>query len=345
MRKQGKEMMNNEDTYHPTKESYDDNRWSSTAEWTRKNSDKILGYNTGDDYSFIKYNYRDLLWSDASYNQHIFGPYDSELAYDMAVAHGYDRQTCNAILKGKVYYNYEGKLREYAAMKLDSDDNDSDTSTNTEIKRGKNRQGTKANTVSDITFDTEPITDDSFESSDGNNDKSPPPELFILSQCLMTNTRTNAFPHMRIDRYYSLNSKLYVKFTEEITKKRKNPTDEKVNDAGHTTRKRKHNNATANVSTDGLRKMEKDTELKFKLMLVATMMKNRINVHNEIATTEIYDDNDDASSTTSGTKTTKTKTKMTNKSGVVKTTHEMEQTTTSSNNQKATRRAIQKENK
>merc|ERR1712183_1118775 len=112
-----------------------------------------------------------------------------------------------------------------------------------------------------------------------------PPQLFIPSQCLMTKARTNTFPHTRIDCYYSLDSKSYVDFTEEITKKRKKATDDDVNDAGHTTRrkimKRKHNINDANVETDGLRKMKKDTESKFKLLLVATMMKNRTNVHDD----------------------------------------------------------------
>ena len=283
-----------------------------------------MGYNTDVDYSFIKNNYREL---EGLYDLNIFGPYDIDVAYNMAVAHGYNRITCDHILEGKVFYDYETKLIE-CEMNLDSDDDDdSDSETNTAMKCEKHRQGT-AKTVSGITFDTEPITVDSSESGD-NSDESPPPELFIPSQCLMTNARTNAFPYMRTDRYYSLDSNSNVKFTEEITKKRKNTTDDDVNDAGHTPKiKRQHNNNDADVSIDGQRKMAKDTESKYKLLQVATMMKNRTNVHNKFATT---DDDDNVSFTTSGTKTTKTKTKMTNKGGAITTTCETEQTTSSNN--------------
>ena len=275
-------------------------------------------------------------------------PYDSSTAYDMALFHGYDQKTCDRILNESLYYDYARKISECAAIIHDKygchpllesdDDDDSDTRTNTVIKREKDaacdvdeahRHGRKKqnNTVSDMTLDTDPLTAASYESN-GNSDTLPPPELIIPSQCLMTKARTNNFPHVRIDRYYNLDSKSYVNFTKEITKKRKNTTNDDVDDAGgNTTRKKlmttKHDNDDADDETDGLCKKAKDTESKYKLLLVATMMKNRNNGNNDagnttrkkIAPTEKDNDDDDATST-SETKTTKTKIKMNNKRAV-----------------------------
>ena len=82
---------------------------------------------------------------------------------------------------------------------LESDDEDCDTQT-TMAERKKEKDGAKkqTNTVCDITFDTDPLTADSYEPK-GNNNTRPPPELIIPLQCLMTKARTNNFPYTWIN--------------------------------------------------------------------------------------------------------------------------------------------------
>ena len=119
---------------------------------------------------------------------------------------------------------------------------------------------------------------------------------------------------------------MYVKFTEKIQRKRKTRTNDDVNNAGHTTRRkivlRKDNSNDANAKSDGLVRMTKEMESKFKLLLAATIMKNQNHgngdagdtIQRNVVPTGNNNGNGNATSTTNGANTkTKTEIKRNNK--------------------------------
>ena len=110
---------------------------------------------------------------------------------------------------------------------------------------------------------------------------------------------------------------------------------------------RKDDSNDADAKSDGLVRMTKDMESKFKLLLIATMMKNQNHgtgdAGNTIQRSVIPTENDngngkDTSTTNGANTTTKTKTekiKENNNDDVKSTERTMEDTTTTSNDQNA----------